>query len=80
MAGEGLSPRWWSNGPGDKYARHEHDYHKVLYCQFGSITFQTDDGDIELAPGDRLEIEPGTEHEATVGPTGCVCVEAVAGT
>lgn len=76
LKAEQLSPRWWSNGPGDTYGRHEHDYHKVLYCQFGSIVFHTGDGDIELVPGDRLDVEPGTEHAATVGPNGVVCVEA----
>ena len=27
-------------------------------------------------PGDRLDLDPGTEHAATVGPSGCECVEA----
>ena len=26
--------------------------------------------------GDRLDLEPGTGHAATVGPGGCRCVEA----
>jgi mannose-6-phosphate isomerase-like protein (cupin superfamily) len=74
---EGCSaPRAWVNGPGDTYGRHAHHYHKVLFCQEGSITFHTSDGDIDLAAGDRLDIEPGTEHAATVGPAGCACVEA----
>jgi quercetin dioxygenase-like cupin family protein len=73
---EGLVPRWWSNAPGDTYGRHAHGYHKVLYCASGSITFHTSDGDLELQPGDRLDVEPGTEHAATVGPAGVECVEA----
>jgi hypothetical protein len=32
--------------------------------------------DVELRTGDRLDIEPGTEHAATVGPGGVRCVEA----
>ena len=70
------SPRWWSNGPGDTYGLHSHTQHKVLFCQEGTIVFHTDDGDIELGPGDRLDLEPGTGHAATVGPRGVVCVEA----
>ena len=70
------SPRPWGNGPGDTYGRHAHGYHKVLFCLDGSITFHLDEGDVELEPGDRLDIEPGTEHGATVGPNGCSCVEA----
>lgn len=73
---EGLEPRWWGNAPGDTYPWHSHGYHKVLYCAQGSITFHTRAGDVELGPGDRLDVPPGTEHAATVGPQGCRCVEA----
>ena len=77
FAAEGCSPpRAWGNGPGDTYGRHNHDYHKVLFCLSGSIVFHTDDGAIELTAGDRLDLEPGTGHAATVGPQGCRCVEA----
>lgn len=70
------APRWWSNGPGDRYGRHEHGYHKVLFCLAGSIVFYTDEGDVALEAGDRLDLSPGSGHAATVGPAGCRCVEA----
>lgn len=73
---DGLTPRSWSNGPGDRYDWHAHDYHKVLYCVSGSIVFHTHDGDHRLEPGDRLDVEPGTDHAATVGPEGVECIEA----
>lgn len=74
---EGCSaPRFWGNGPGDEYGRHDHAYHKVLFCLSGSIFFHTDEGDVELTAGDRLDLPPGTAHAATVGPSGCECVEA----
>ena len=73
---EGLSPHAWGNGPGDRYGTHSHSYHKVLYCVSGSIVFHTPDGDVELGSGDRLELPPGTPHSATVGPSGCECMEA----
>jgi mannose-6-phosphate isomerase-like protein (cupin superfamily) len=77
FADEGCSaPRSWSNGPGDRYGRHEHPRHKVLFCLEGSIVFHTDEGDVELLAGDRLNLPPGTAHSATVGPSGCSCVEA----
>ena len=77
FAEEGCSaPRAWSNGPGDRYGRHEHPYHKVLFCLEGSIVFHTDRGDVALEAGDRLDLPPGTPHAATVGPAGCACVEA----
>ncbi len=38
--------------------------------------FHLPGGDVALGAGDRLDIEPGTEHSATVGPDGVTCVEA----
>lgn len=78
FAAEGLSPQRWSNGPGDRYAVHEHGYAKVLYCLRGSITFTlplTGEA-IDLAPGDRLDLPAGTRHGATAGPQGVECMEA----
>ena len=70
------APRGWSNAPGDVYGAHSHDRHKVLFCLEGSITFHVSGGDVELGPGDRLDLSPWTEHSATVGPHGVECVEA----
>ena len=79
FAAEGASaPRFWGNGPGDRYGRHDHGYRKVLFCLRGSIVFHTDEGDLELRAGDRLDLDPGTGHAATVGPDGCECMEATA--
>jgi quercetin dioxygenase-like cupin family protein len=75
---EGLSPYAWSNAPGDVYAQHLHDYHKVLYVLRGSITWilpQTGQ-EIETRPGDRLDLPRGTVHGARVGPQGVTCLEA----
>ena len=67
----------WSNGPGDRYAPHSHGYEKILYCTAGSITFvlEADGRRLELKPGDRMVLPPGTVHSAVVGPAGCTCVE-----
>lgn len=73
---EGLSSQAWSNGPGDRYSTHSHDYHKLLVCVAGSITFHTPEGDVALAEGDRLDLPAGTPHSATVGPGGVRCLEA----
>jgi mannose-6-phosphate isomerase-like protein (cupin superfamily) len=78
LRGEGLRPRWWSNGPNEQYGAHSHTYDKVLYCCEGSISFLLDSTGkrFELGPGDRLEIPKGTLHSAVVGPSGVACVEA----
>ncbi len=69
-------PYAWSNGPGDRYAAHEHAYTELLMCAAGSITFLLDGGDsIELHPGEGFVLPPGTRHGAVVGPDGCTCLE-----
>ncbi len=67
----------WSNGPNDRYGAHSHAYEKVLYCVDGSITFvlEREARRIELKPGDRMVLSPGTVHSAVVGPAGCTCIE-----
>lgn len=74
----GLSPRTFRNAPGDTYPRHEHPRHKILYCVTGSITFHTDEGDTSMSSGDRIDLDPGTPHAATVGDAGVVCTECFA--
>jgi mannose-6-phosphate isomerase-like protein (cupin superfamily) len=76
LVAEGLVPHAWGNGAGVTYGRHAHGFHKVLVCVSGSIVFHTDAGDVELGPGDRMELPPGVEHAATVGAGGVECVEA----
>jgi hypothetical protein len=73
----GVEPTVWSNGPGDRYATHEHGFTKLLICAEGSITFLIgpDEEPAELSAGDGLELPPHTTHAAIVGPAGCTCVE-----
>ena len=75
----GGAPRWWSSDAGDVYPPHQHDYHKVLFCVAGSVTFVVDDDELFLTPGDRLDIEPGTLHAAVVGGDGVTCGEVALG-
>ena len=75
---EGLVAGAWSNGPGDRYAAHRHDYDKVLVAAAGSIEFQLPELNeaARLARGDRLDLPAGTLHGAVVGPHGVSCLEA----
>lgn len=74
----GLTTRTFGNAPGDRYGWHEHGRHKILYCVEGSITFHTRGGDLLLEAGDRIDLEPGTAHAATVHDDGVTCIEAYA--
>ncbi len=76
FAQQGLSARTWGNAPHDRYRSHRHGYHKILYCLSGSIVFHVGTDDLELRRGDRLDVEAGTDHAATVGPHGVRCIEA----
>ncbi|TAK00814.1 MAG: cupin [Chloroflexota bacterium] len=75
---EGLFAGTWSNGPGDRYGAHDHDYDKVLVCRSGSIRFGLPDlgRTVDLGPGDRLDLPARTRHDALVGETGVTCLEA----
>jgi quercetin dioxygenase-like cupin family protein len=77
LAAEATGCYGWSNGPGDRYPAHLHDYQKVLYCVEGSIVFQLEDEarEIALEAGDRMVLAAGTRHSAVVGPGGCSCIE-----
>ena len=78
LAAEGLDPGAWSNGPGDRYAAHDHGYDKVIVVASGSIRFGLPDRGvaIDLDEGDRLALPAGISHDATVGPGGVTCLEA----
>jgi len=78
LAAEGLEAGAWSNGPGDRYAVHRHDYDKVIAVEGGSISFglPARGERIALSAGDRLELPAGTDHDAVVGADGVSCLEA----
>ncbi len=77
LAAEGLDAGPWSNGPGDRYAAHEHGYDKVLVVASGSIVFGVPEvGAVALGRGDRLDLPAGTDHDAVVGAAGVTCLEA----
>jgi hypothetical protein len=81
MQSQGLSPYTWSNGPGERYTVHSHNYQKVLYCVHGSIRFilpdiEGDEGILNLTPGDCMLLPAHVRHSAEVGPQGVTCLEA----
>jgi quercetin dioxygenase-like cupin family protein len=72
---EGFAPFRWGNSAGYHYPPHSHDYDSVIVCVAGSITFRVDERDVELRPGDRIDVPAGVEHAATVGSDGVECLE-----
>jgi quercetin dioxygenase-like cupin family protein len=78
LRGEGLISYRWVNGPGDVYSAHTHSFKKVIFVVKGSIEFGLPQQNerIKLTAGDRLELAAGVLHDAHVGSTGVVCLEA----
>ena len=73
----GVEPSAWSNGPGDRYAQHDHGTTKLLICAEGSITFLVgpNAAPVELTAGHGLVLPARTLHAAVVGADGCTCLE-----
>lgn len=70
LESEGLFVTEWSDPAGTTYPRHSHGRLEVRVVLEGQLTLWLSDGKHELGPGDRIDIEAGTEHEAAVGPDG----------
>ena len=62
LRAQGLDPGTWSNGPGDRYAPHEHGYDKVLVCERGSIRFGLPDAGRGRRPRTRGPARPAGRH------------------
>lgn len=75
LGAEGVVVSRWSNGSGDRYAAHDHDYDKIVVVEHGSITFGAVGEAFDLRAGDRLELPAATRHDAVVGAGGVTCLE-----
>ena len=76
LVAEGLDDvHAYDDTPSARYPAHVHDFDKVLRCVSGGVVLTTADGELALSPGDRLDLERGTEHSAVVGPAGVRLVE-----
>lgn len=77
LESEGVPYYSWSNSAGYRYSPHSHSYEKILYVVEGSIIFTLPETgeELELFPGDRMELPAGVSHGALVGPEGVVCLE-----
>ena len=78
LISENLNATSWSNGPGDRYSTHAHDFDKVIYVVEGEINFALPEsgGEFSLHAGDRLDLPAHTPHAAIVGSSGVLCLEA----
>lgn len=59
---EGLNTAWWSEVPGMRVDEHEHPFPESRWVLSGYLRVYIGDDVVELGPGDRLDLPPGTKH------------------
>ena len=59
---EGLITAWWSEVPGSTVPQHEHPFPEARWVLSGFLRVHVGDEIVELGPGDRLDLPPGTKH------------------
>lgn len=59
---EGLSTAWWSEVPGTRVPQHEHPFPEARWVLSGFLRVFIGDDVVDLGPGDRLDLPPGTTH------------------
>ncbi len=64
----------WQDPPGVFYNWHTHPFEEVRWVLRGRIRIGTEEGVVELGPGDKLIVPPGSRHWAEVGEEGVVYV------
>lgn len=73
LEGEGFNQIYVREDEGDTaYPPHEHETYTVHIILEGEMTFTGSDGRVRLLrPGDRVDVLPGEQHTAVIGPEGC---------
>ena len=59
---EGLNTAWWSEVPGMRVEEHEHPFPESRWVLSGYLRVYVGDEVIDLGPGERLDLPPGTRH------------------
>lgn len=63
---EGLTTAWWSEVPGVGVAEHEHPFPEARWVLSGYLRVHVGDEIVDLGPGERLDLPPGTRHRFEV--------------
>jgi quercetin dioxygenase-like cupin family protein len=59
---EGMATAWWSEVPGTNVPQHEHPFPESRWVLSGFLRVYVGDEVVDLGPGDRLDLPPGTKH------------------
>jgi quercetin dioxygenase-like cupin family protein len=63
---EGLNTAWWSEVPGVHVEEHQHPFPEARWVLSGYLRVYVGDEVIDLGPGERLDLPPGTTHRFEV--------------
>jgi quercetin dioxygenase-like cupin family protein len=81
LAADGYQPVKWSSEPYQAYVPHAHIYPELLWLLAGNLVVVLPEPRrmLELQPGDRVELPPGTVHAVLAGSDGAVYLAATRG-
>jgi mannose-6-phosphate isomerase-like protein (cupin superfamily) len=63
---EGMVTAWWSDVPGTCTNAHVHPFPETRWVLSGYLRITAGAVAVELGPGDRLDVPPGTTHVTEV--------------
>ncbi len=63
---EGLTTAWWSEVPGVHVEEHEHPFPEARWVLSGYLRVYVGEEVVDLGPGERLDLPPGTRHRFEV--------------
>jgi quercetin dioxygenase-like cupin family protein len=63
---EGLNTAWWSEVPGVHVEEHQHPFPEARWVLSGYLRVYVGDEVVDLGPGERLDLPPGTTHRFEV--------------
>ena len=66
---EGLESFSWTDSRGAYYYPHQHTESEIRWIVKGSMKVRVSTEIVQLKPGDRLDIPPGTLHEVWMDPS-----------
>ena len=66
LEGEGMVTAWWSDVPGTTVPTHAHTFPETRWVLEGFLRVTAGSDEVELGPGDRLDLPPNLPHATEV--------------
>ena len=66
LQGEGMATAWWSEVPGARTPEHAHPFPETHWILSGFLRMKVAGQQLDLGPGDRLDVPAGAQQSAEV--------------